>query len=48
MVGSECSTERPDVSWASFVVEPWTTFEIEDGLIVRSTDDYDLSDAPWG
>jgi uncharacterized protein (TIGR02246 family) len=30
-----------------FSMNPSTTFEIEDGLITRSTDSYDRSDAPW-
>jgi uncharacterized protein (TIGR02246 family) len=29
-----------------FTMEPSTTFEIEDGVIVRSTDSYNRSDAP--
>jgi len=29
-----------------FTMEPSTTFEIEEGLIVRSTDAYDRADAP--
>lgn len=29
-----------------FTMEPSTTFEIEDGLIMRSTDSYERSDAP--
>lgn len=31
-----------------FSLRAQTTFEIEDGLITRSTDDYVLTDAPWG
>jgi len=31
-----------------FSMRAQTTFEIEDGLITRSTDDYVLTDAPWG
>jgi hypothetical protein len=30
-----------------FSMQAQTTFEIEDGLIVRSTDDYDCAEAPW-
>lgn len=30
-----------------FAMDAQTTFEIEDGLIIRSTDKYELSDAPW-
>lgn len=33
---------------APFSMEPSTTFEIENGLIVRSTDTYDRADAPPG
>lgn len=31
-----------------FSMRAQTTFQIEEGLIVRSTDDYELGDAPWG
>jgi hypothetical protein len=31
----------------SFSIEASTTFEIDDGLITRSTDSYDISSAPW-
>ena len=31
-----------------FSMRAQTTFEIEDGLITRSADDYVLTDAPWG